>query len=147
LTGFSLDTSVLSRLTKNSPDADYYWALLGEDTIRVSFQVRAEVLGAEFGSSRQHRLLLILESSLILPHSESTNIGYARTSRERRNLRRIHAPGSDAADGDVWVIASSLEHGLSLLSHDKQQIALARAMDLPAFTNLPGLRDVNPSIL
>ena len=141
---FSTDTSVFTRLTKESPDTTFYGDLIGKDLILISFQVRAEVLSAEFVPNRQQRLIELLKASTVLRHSDATDIHYAAASRERKLLRRTQKAGSDASDGDVWVIASALEHDLPLLSHDRQQIALAREVGLPTFTNLPTLRDANP---
>lgn len=89
---------------------------------------------------------LIVEDALILPHSAAADARYAATVLIRRELRRARLPGSDASDADVWIIANSWEHGLILLSHDRQQVALGRAAGLEVWTNLTRLRDDNPAI-
>jgi hypothetical protein len=99
---------------------------------------------AQFSPRRQARLDALLATAVVLVHSHATDVFYAATARARQQLKRLQQPGSDASDGDIWVIASSLEHGLPLISHDKQQIALAREIGLATLTNLPGLRDENP---
>lgn len=89
---------------------------------------------------------MLVESTVFLDHSEEADLHYAMGSRVRRRLKAHQRPGSDASDGDLWVIASTIEYGLVLMSHDKQQIALAREVGLPTFTNLPGLREANPAL-
>jgi predicted nucleic acid-binding protein len=137
------DTSVVSRLTKVSTDCTAYQRLMGESRLAVSFQTPAELLSAGFGAARQQRLQDLLNMILVLPHSEATNVCYARVVERRRDLRRAQQ-GADASDADAWIIGSALEHKLSLMSHDAQQVCLGRAMGLPVLTNLSDLRDGNP---
>jgi len=140
------DTSVVSRLTKVSPDSVAYEAMIGERRLAVSFQTEAELLGWEFGAARRQRLDDLLAATLKLPHSEATSTWYSRVVQMRTNLRKSGSPGGSAQDGDVWVISSALEHGLAMLSHDREQVHLGRAMRLKVLTNLPGLRETNPKL-
>lgn len=138
------DTSVVSRLTKVSTDCTAYQRLMGESRLAVSFQTPAELLSFPWGSARRQRLDDLLKVILVLPHSEATNVCYARVVERRRDLRKAQQPGADADDADAWIIGSTLEHKLSLMSHDAQQVCLGRAMGLPVPTNLDGLREGNP---
>lgn len=140
------DTTVISHLSKASKHSAAYQSMLGERRLAVSFQTPAELLGAGFGPRRQQRVNDLLAAILILPHSESTNIWYSRVAERRRELKRAGRDGSDASDADVWIISSALEYGLPLLSHDKQQIHLGRAMGLRVPTDLDGLREDNPKL-
>lgn len=141
------DTNILSYLTKASDQSAAYQALLGNRRIAISFQADAELRGFTFRSSeRQQRLQDLLRTVIVLPQSEATSICYARIASRRRELRKERKEGGEASDADMWIIASALEHRLPLLSHDKQQVQLARAMGLRVLTNLPELRDSNPKI-
>lgn len=140
------DTSVVSRLTKVSENSVAYQAMLGERKLAVSFQVRAELLSAGYGPARMKRLNDLLAAMLVLPHAESTDVWYSRTVERRRELKKMGQPGGDASDADAWIISSSLEHGIPLLSHDGQQVNLGRAIGGHILTNLPDLRDSNPPL-
>ena len=140
------DTSVVSHLTKVSKHCTAYQRLMGESRLAVSFQTPAELLSAGFGTARQQRLEDLLKVTLRLPHSEATNVWYSRVVEKRDFLRKAQQqPGHAASDADVWIISSALEHKLTLMSHDAQQVYLGRAMGLRVLTNLDGLREGNPS--
>jgi predicted nucleic acid-binding protein len=139
------DTSVVSHLTKVSKHCTAYQRLMGDSRLAVSFQTPAELLSAGFGAARRQRLEDLLKVILVLPHSEATDVCYARAVERRRELRKLQQPGADASDADAWIIGSALEHKLSLMSHDAQQVYLGRAMGLRVLTNLDGLREGNPS--
>ena len=138
------DTAVLSLLTKASDACEAYQALIGERRLAVSFQTEAELLSANFSEKRQQRVNDLLAVTLKLPHSESTNVWYARVAEVRKTLKRSSLPGSDASDADMWIISSALEYGFPLASQDTQQVHLARATQLMTVTYLQGLRDDNP---
>jgi len=140
------DTTVISYLSKASPQSKAYEALLGQRRLAVSFQTRAELLALGVGEARQRRVNDLLAATLILPHSEATDVWYSRVLLVRNDLRRSGRPRGDAGEADVWIIASALEHGLPLLSHDKGQVHLGRAAGLRVVTNLEGLREDNPSL-
>jgi len=140
-----LDTSVFARLTKPKRDTRAYLELIGDRLIALSFQILPELLSANFGPVRQRRVDALYSESVELPHTFSTSVQYAVVSVRRKELKQRRELGSDASDGDVWVIASSLEHRLPLLSHDRQQVALARGAGVETFTNLTELRDANPA--
>lgn len=140
------DTTVVSRLTAASEHSRAYNDVLGDRRLAVSFQTRAELLGAKFVKTRTKRLQALLAVTLRLPQEESTDPWYDRVTEMRRELKRRQQLGSDASDGDAWVISSALEYGLLLLSHDRQQVALGRAVGLKVWTNLDDLRDDNPDL-
>lgn len=81
-----------------------------------------------------------------MPHNPATNGFYAQVADKRRELRKKQLPGSDASDGDIWIISNGLEYGLPLLSHDDQQVHLARAVGMAVWTNLPTLVAANPTL-
>jgi predicted nucleic acid-binding protein len=141
------DTSVVSHLTNVSTECTAYQELMGESRLAVSFQTRAELLSFphRYGPARRQRLDDLLNVILLLPHSEATNVWYARVVEKRDSLRKAHQPGDGAQDADAWIISSALEHRLALMSHDAHQVCLGRAMGLPVLTNLDGLRESNPS--
>ena len=141
-----VDTTVISHLTKASKNSEMYNGMLRDWRMAASFQTPPELKGANFGSRRQQRLEDLLAVTLKLPHSEATDVWYARVAEKRKELRRRQFSGSDASDADMWIISNALEHRLPLLSHDEQQVSLGRAMGLRVLTNLPGLGDQNPSI-
>ena len=138
------DTSVFLHLSRRSPHTNAYQTLIGERRLAASFQTWPELNGAGYRGERQQRVNDLLTVTLQLPHSGATNEWYARVQERRRDLRKRQFSGSDASDADVWIISSALEHRLPLLSHDKQQVALGRAMGLKVLTDLEGLRDENP---
>jgi predicted nucleic acid-binding protein len=142
----SADTSVVALLSKPSAESRAYDAVIGSALIAISFQVLPELLSAQFSPARQARLEAYLDDVVVLPHSSAADARFAIASRKRGELRRKQNPGSDASDADVWIIASALEHSLPLLSHDRQQVELGRALGLEVWTNLPRLRDANPAI-
>jgi predicted nucleic acid-binding protein len=138
------DTSVISHLTKVSPQSKAYNDMIGDRWLAVSFQTRPELLAADFGEARRQRIEDLLAVSLKLPHSEATDVQYSKIIPMRKELKRIRRPGGDAGEGDMWIIASALEHGLPLISHDEGQVDLGRAMGVKVLTNLPDLRNTNP---
>ncbi len=140
------DTSVLSRLTSVSKDSAAYDQMIGSRRLAVSFQTAAEILGVDFAPARRRRVETLLAATLRLPQQPSTDVWYARIIRKRKELRKLQQQGSDASDADVWIISSALEYRLPLLSHDRQQVALGRAVGLRVLTNLEGLRDANPQL-
>lgn len=133
----AVDTSLLAHLTKVSPHSSSYWRLIGERRLAISFQVEAELLGAEYVGRRAARLAALLRlAALRLPHGDATTIEYARVIRERRRLKTRRRAGGDAGDADVWIISSAIEYDLPFFSHDSQLIRLAQAVGLPVFTAL-----------
>lgn len=141
-----VDTAILSYLSKASPQATGYQELIGERRLAVSFQTLPELDAAEFGPRRKQRVDDLLAVTLQLPHSEATNTWYARVAQRRQELRKSQREGGTASDADVWIISSALEHGLPLISHDRQQVQLGRAVGLRVATNLEGLKEDNPSL-
>jgi predicted nucleic acid-binding protein len=140
------DTSVVSRLTRNSPESSAYQAMIGDRRLAVSFQTEAELLSWKVGEARRQRLNDLLAAMLRLPHSEATSVWYSRVVQRRAELRRSGGSGASAQDADAWIISSALEHNLAMLSHDQEQVHLGRAMGLKVLTNLPGLRETNPKL-
>lgn len=140
------DTTVVSRLTSASEHSRAYNDILGNRRLAVSFQTRAELLGASFAKARKKRLKALLAVTLRLPQEESTDPWYDRVTEKRRELRKRQQLGSDASDADAWIISSALEYRFPLLSHDRQQVALGRAVGLKVWTNLEELRDDNPDL-
>jgi predicted nucleic acid-binding protein len=109
----------------------------------ISFQVDAELLSAGYAPSRQLRLDALRRSLVYLPHSNATSGWYARVANARKALKARRRPGGDAGDADVWIIASALEHRLVLVSHDRQQIMLARDVGQAVLTVVTDLRSLN----
>lgn len=140
------DTTVVSHLTKVSPDSLAYGAMIGDRRLAVSFQTEAELLGWEVGGARRKRLDDLLAAALKLPHSEATSVWYSRVVQRRAELRRSGGSGGSAQDADAWIISSGLEHNLAMLSHDQEQVHLGRVMGLKVLTNIPGLRETNPKL-
>ncbi len=140
------DTTVVSHLTNVSEHSRAYNKMLGKRRLAVSFQTTAELLGAGFGRARQRRLRDLLAVTLRLPQGPSTDRWYARVVEKRAELIKRGELGRAASDADAWIISSALEYGLSLLSHDRNQVALGRAIDLAVVTNLPDLREENPEL-
>jgi predicted nucleic acid-binding protein len=140
-----LDTTVFAHLTKDGPHTARYRALLDGYVLGLSFQADAELMSADYAIGRQLKLQALAAMCVRIPHTDATSRRYADVSRIRRGLRRQRAAGSDASDADAWIISSAIEHGADLLSHDAQQVALARAMGLDVYTALPRLRAGNPS--
>lgn len=141
------DRSVIQRLTKASKHSTAYQTMIGDRKLAMSFQTQAELLGFNpKGEQRKKRLRDLLAAIVKLPNTEATNIWYSRVIAVRTELRRSHRPGEGAQDGDVWVLSSALEHGIPVLSHDDHQVHLGRAAGLKVLTNLPGLRESNPSL-
>ncbi|MEX2236959.1 MAG: hypothetical protein WEB00_05415 [Dehalococcoidia bacterium] len=140
------DTSVVSKLTKASVDSEFYGTFLLSGRLAINFQALAELRGCKFGDQRMQRLEDLIAATLVLPHSVVTSSWYARVAEMRAGLRKLKARGGDAGDADMWVVSSALEFQLDLLSHDGPQIELARALGVRGFTNLPQLRDGNPSL-
>lgn len=140
------DTTVVFRLSKKSEHSSAYVDLLGDRRIAVSFQTVPELLGFKIGSKRKQRVQDFLATIVVLPHAESTNVWYARVIERRNQLRQKQIAGSGASEADVWIISAALEHSLPLLSHDVQQVHLGRAQGLRVLTNLPDLRNDNPTL-
>jgi predicted nucleic acid-binding protein len=116
--------------------------LLGDRRIAISFQVRAELGGYPeskgWGRPRQQNLALLLEECVVVPHTEASNTWYARVNEKRRELK------NRAGDGDVWIIAQALEHGVPLLCHDGDAVDLARAVGVDVMTMLADRQETLP---
>ena len=110
----------------------------------LSFQSRAELLNAGYSKTRQKQLDIYLSACVTAPHSQSTDVHYARVVAVRRQLKSQSQVGGDAGDADAWIISSALEHAIPLATHDRQQVLLARACGLPTYTDMPDLRAQNP---
>jgi predicted nucleic acid-binding protein len=141
----ALDTSVFSYLTKPHPNSIFYLNLAGTRELAISFQVGAELLASGYSGRRLSRLQQLQAAAVYLPHSHATSSYYAEATLVRKALRRSTRAGRDAGDADLWIIASAIEHSIPLASQDAQQVALARAMGVDAYTALPRLRAGNPS--
>ncbi len=139
-----LDTTALAHLTKASRHSGAYNRIIGHKRIVLSFQSRPELLGANYAPSRQKRLDALLAVVITAPHSAATDVWYARVVAVRKQLKAQSRMGGDAGDADAWIIASALEHSVPLMSHDRQQVELARACDCPTYTDLDELRAGNP---
>jgi predicted nucleic acid-binding protein len=140
-----IDTTVLAHLTKVSSNSRFYIERTRDTRTAIPFQVEAELLSAEYAPSRALHLTAIEAAMVRLPHSDATSAWYARVALTRKDLRRRRAAGGGAGDADVWIVASTLEHRSALVSHDAQQVALARASNVPTYTALPALRAGNPA--
>lgn len=138
------DTGVLSFLIRDYARRPAYQSFLGRRTLAISFQTVAEVLAAQLGPARRVSLEAALRWSAVLPHAHETSECYALVSNARQQLRRGRQVGSDAGDADMWIIASALQYALPLMSHDRQQVMLGRAMGVRVFTTLPELAHGNP---
>lgn len=138
------DRTALAHLTKVSAYSAAYHKFVGGKRIVISFQSRAELLSANYSAARQRRLDDLLAATVPAPATDATAVWYARVVNVRKQLRTQRRIGRDAGDADAWIIASALEHGTPLMSHDEQQVGLARAMGVPTYTCLTGLRDQNP---
>ena len=139
-----LDTTALAHLTKASSHSGAYNRIIGHKRVILSFQSRPELLGANYAPARQKRLEALLAAIVWAPHSAATDVWYARVVAVRKQLKTQGRSGGDAGDADAWIIASALEHALPLMSHDRQQVELARACDCPTYTDLDELRYGNP---
>jgi predicted nucleic acid-binding protein len=144
-THIACDTTVVAHLTKIGRHSAAYKSILGTRRISFSFQARSELLGAQYQGKRLAQLQTLLATTLPLPQTDATSIWYARIAAARKELKRKHQVGGDAGDADVWIIASAMEHRLALVSHDQQQVALARSMGHPTLTDLDDLRGANPT--
>lgn len=140
------DTSVISRLTRQSPDAITYSSWLGTKRLAVNFQVQAELLAANFGPRRKQRLDDLLAVSLKLPMNESTHVMYARVQALRGELRKRRHEAAEIGEADLWVISSALEYEIPLFSHDRKQVQFARLASVVCLTNIHDLRDANPRL-
>lgn len=140
------DTTVVIHLSRVSEDSQAYQEMMGERWLAVSFQTPPELWDGPVGESRRQRLRDYIAATLVLPNTEATGVWYSRVAERRKELRKMQQPGSDASDADVWIISTALEHRMPLLSHDKQQVQLGRAVGLRVLTNIPELRDDNPTL-
>ena len=138
------DTTAFAHLTKVSPHSGAYNKIVGRKRLVMSFQSRPELLSADYTPARKKRLDNLMAATVPAPHSDATDVWYARIVSVRKQLKAQQRIGSDAGDADVWIIASALEHGIPMMSHDRQQVCLARACGLPTYTNLDDLREQNP---
>ena len=138
------DSGVVSRLTSDSQDSHAYRAWTAGKRLAISFQTEAELLGCNFAADRMQRLNDLVASMLKLQPSGATIVWYARVAEKKRDLQKLNHLAGEAGEGDIWIIASALEHGLVFLSHDRAAVHLARSMNVQVFTNLPELRSGNP---
>jgi predicted nucleic acid-binding protein len=114
---------------------------------RIAFtdHISAELLGAGYTGQRKQRLDDLLAACVRLPTNESTLVRFAEVAAKRSELKKGRNEGRDAGDNDVWIISAALEYQIPLFSHDRQQVELGRAMNLPVVTNIADLRLANPS--
>lgn len=140
------DTSVLSRLTKRSPDADAYNAWRGNRRLAVNDHIIGELLAADFQGTTKQRLDDLLAACVKIPMSGATHVCYAKVAGVRAVLKTTHVEGQGAGDNDVWIIAAALEHGIPLFSHDRHQVGLGRLAGVKVITNISDLSHMNPKL-
>jgi predicted nucleic acid-binding protein len=140
-----VDTNVCIYLTEPRKDlAIRYMSWIGSRQMALNFQILAELLNLGVNHDRMVNLEALLAAAVPLPHGDSTSVWYSRTFEARRALKRGNQLGGDAGDADRWIVASALEYGIPCVSHDRQFVALARALRVDTFTALPGLSEGNP---
>lgn len=123
-------------MTKTNTLSAAYADLLNGRRIAISFQTAAELLVADFSDARQQRLEFAVSNTVRLPHSGTTSLHYADVSRARALLSKSRELGRDAGDADMWIISSALRYDLRLVTHDRQQLALAEAAGVECLTAL-----------
>jgi predicted nucleic acid-binding protein len=120
-----LDTSVASLLHPRKSTSSrlklYEPDLLGQ-TLAVSFQTVAELLEwAEergWGDARRKELDAVLAKLVVVPYEIELARSWAKVMVHARSVgRRLEA-------GDAWIAASAVRHGLALVTHDRDFLAL-----------------------
>lgn len=125
----SLDTSVLIDLERERPSGEgpAHRFLRGEPEAELA--VCAVVLGelAEGFGREDHPVLLALRHGLrVLPVDDGVALAYGTVARELR------ATGKLIGSNDLWIAATSLRHGLPLVT-----------ADVDHFRRVPGLQVVS----
>jgi len=109
-----IDTNIVSFLLKAHPLATKYQPHLNGFTLAISFMTVAEMREgaalANWGARRLASLETTLHQFLIL-HADDT---VCKKWAEIRTARRSHPIGV----ADAWLAATSLAHGLDLITHD-----------------------------
>ena len=127
-----VDTQVLSYFTAGSRLSQRYRDLLDDRAVALSYFVRTELDGRNWGEQRRARLEALYESSVDLPPSPATSTWYNRANVKRRELGLV----SQVADTDLWIIAHAAEYRVPFMSHDRDACAVARALGIEMLTAL-----------
>lgn len=126
-----VDTSVMSYFASRAEPGGFYRALLAGRTIALSFFVRTELDGRDWGELRQARLDALYRECVPLQPGEATSGWYNTAHRLRREMRR-----SGVSDTDLWIIAHAAEYRVPYMSHDRGACEVARALGLDVLTAL-----------
>jgi len=123
--GVVLDTSIASLLHPRKRESTllaWYQPKMADQTLILSFQTVAELWawGVDHRWTKKDlgRLDRFLGKFLIVPYSfELAKIWADVCTHCKRRGRRLES-------GDGWIIATAVQHGLPLVTHDRDQLGL-----------------------
>lgn len=128
-----VDTSVCSYMIRQNELSGSYLALLGDRLIGLSYFVKTELDGTDWGDARREQLAELYLNSIPLPAGDATSMWYNRAHAQRRERRLARRVG----DMDLWIIAHAGEYGVPYMSHDRRACDIARALRVEVLTALP----------
>ena len=126
-----VDTSVLSYFTSQSDLGVSYRELLAHRTIALSYFVKTELDGKDWGQQRRARLNSLYQECVRLEPSDATSTWYNKGHAKRRETRKW-----EVGDMDLWIIAHAAEYGVPYVSHDRSACEIARALGVEVLTAL-----------
>ena len=127
------DTTVLSYFTLRSELGREYQQLIGDRIIALSYFVRAELDGRNWGESRRARLATLYQVCVNLDPGPATRTWFNRAKRKRGELG---PRASNVGENDLWIVAHAAEYGATYVSHDRQACEVARALGVEVLTAL-----------
>ncbi len=123
-----LDTNIVSFLLKEDSRAQSYASYLENRRLAISFMTVAELFQwaaiRKWGAHRTGQLEASLRNYIILPF----DIALCRLWGEIRAQCRV--AGRPISSQDAWIAATSLQHGLPLVTHNPTDFEIIEELEL-----------------
>jgi tRNA(fMet)-specific endonuclease VapC len=144
LTVYLLDTNHCSRIIEGDPGVLDRVAQVGDVPVATSFIVRGELLFMAYNSEQRStnvaRVSSFLQSIGLYFVDEETTDLYAELKaalvrhfgpREKARRRKTTATQLGFGDNDLWIAATALRHGLTVVTSDSDFVRMVTAKPFP----------------
>jgi tRNA(fMet)-specific endonuclease VapC len=120
-----VDTSVVSYILKKHSLAPYYWEILRENYLSISFMTVAELyrwpLERNWSERRIAALRLHLRGYTVLPYDDAMSWEWARIKSRR---------GHPVSDPDAWIAATAVRYEVPLVTHNARHFLHVEGLEV-----------------